>query len=169
LRSTAAGARAARGFVSIPSRYQLLIFVPKREEDVMLTRRNFSACAICAVAGFVATAVGEAQAQTPGLKRTILQKVEFPDNYVTVTALVDIDPGAAVARHTHPGIETVYVLDGEFELSVKGEPTRKMKTGDSFHVPREVPHSGRGSDKPAKLLVTYVVDKDKPLASPAPE
>lgn len=135
----------------------------------MLTRRNFSACAICAVAGFAATAIGDAQAQTPGLKRTILQKMEFPDNYVTITALVEIDPSAAVARHTHPGIETVYVLDGEFELAVKGDPARKLKTGDSFHVLREVPHGARNGDKPTRLLVTYVVDKDKPLASPAPE
>jgi quercetin dioxygenase-like cupin family protein len=138
----------------------------------MLTRRSFSACAICAVAGFAATAVGEAQAQTQGfkrIKRTILQKMEFPDSYVTLTALVDIDAGAEVARHTHPGIETVYVLDGDFELSMKGEPPRKMKTGDAFNVLREVPHSARNGDKPTRLLVTYVVDKDKPLASPAPE
>jgi quercetin dioxygenase-like cupin family protein len=135
----------------------------------MLTRRNFSVCAICAIAGFAATAVGDAQAQTPGLKRTILQKMDFPDNYVTITASVEIDPGATVARHTHPGIETVYVLDGDFELSVKGDPARKLKTGDSFHVLREVPHSARNGDKPTRLLVTYVVDKDKPLASPAPE
>ena len=93
----------------------------------MLTRRNFSACAICAVAGFAATAIGDAQAQTPGLKRTILQKMEFPDNYVTITALVEIDPSAAVAPHTHPGVETVYVLDDEFELAVKGDPARKLK------------------------------------------
>jgi quercetin dioxygenase-like cupin family protein len=135
----------------------------------MLTRRTFSACAICAVAGFTATAIGEAQAQTPGLRRTILQKMEFPDSYVTITALVEIEAGAAVARHAHPGIETVYVLDGEFELAVKGEPARRLKTGDSFHVPRELPHGARNGDKPARLLVTYVVDKDKPLASPAPE
>jgi hypothetical protein len=93
----------------------------------MLTRRNFSVCAICAIAGFAATAVGDAQAQTPGLKRTILQKMDFPDSYVTITASVEINPGAAVARHTHPGIETVYVLDGEFELAVKGDPARKLK------------------------------------------
>jgi hypothetical protein len=36
-------------------------------------------------------------------------------------------------------------------------------------VLREVPHGARNGDKPTRLLVTYVVDKDKPLASPAPE
>ena len=64
----------------------------------MLTRRNFSACAICAIAGFAATAVGDAQAQTPGLKRTILQKMEFPDGHVTITASVEIDPAPPSRR-----------------------------------------------------------------------
>ena len=51
----------------------------------MLSRRKFSACALCAAVGFAAT---EAQAQStqagPGFKRTILQKTELPDSkYVT--------------------------------------------------------------------------------------
>jgi quercetin dioxygenase-like cupin family protein len=95
--------------------------------------------------------------------------MEFPDNYVTVTAIAEIAAGATVARHTHPGVETGYVLEGESELFVKGEPARNLKAGDSFHVLREVPHYARNGDKPTKILVTYVVDKDKPLASPAPE
>jgi len=33
----------------------------------------------------------------------------------------------------------------------------------------ETPHSARNVDQPTRVLVTYVVDKDKPLASPAPE
>jgi len=137
----------------------------------MLSRRKFSACAICAVAGFAATAVGEAQAQAPGgLKRTILSKTELPDSkYVTVLVAVDVDAGAVVARHTHPGIESAYCLEGGLELSVKGQSTRTVKAGEGFQIPPEVPHSARNGDKPTKLAITYVVDKDKPLASPAPE
>jgi quercetin dioxygenase-like cupin family protein len=137
----------------------------------MLSRRNFSACAICAIAGFAATGViTEAEAQAAGLKRTILQKTELPDSkYVTVLVSVEIDPGTVVARHTHPGVESAYVLEGEAELSVQGQPARKIKAGDGFQIAPETPHSARNGDKPSKLLVTYVVDKDKPLASPAPE
>ncbi len=136
----------------------------------MLSRRTFSACAICAVAGFAASAVG-AEAQAPGgFKRTILQKTELNDKYVTVLVSVEIDAGATIARHTHPGVESAYVLEGgEVELFVKGQPARTLKAGDIFQIPPEVPHSARNGDKPTKLVVTYVVEKDKPLASPAPE
>ena len=136
----------------------------------MLSRRKFSTCAICAVAGFAATAVGEARAQSPaGFKRTILQKTDLTDKYVTVLVAVDLDAGALVPRHTHPGVESAYILDGEFELSVHGQPARMVKTGDGFQIPPEVPHSARNGAKPTKILVTYAVEKDKPLASPAPE
>jgi len=137
----------------------------------MLSRRNFGACALCAIAGFAATGViTEAVAQAAGLKRTILQKTELPDTkYVTVLVSVEIEPGTVVARHTHPGVESAYVLEGEAELSVKGQPPRKIKAGDGFQIPPETPHGARNGDKPSRLLVTYVVDKDKPLASPAPE
>ena len=137
----------------------------------MLSRRKFSACALCAAVGFAAT---EAQAQStqagPGFKRTILQKTELPDSkYVTLLVAVDIDPGTVVARHTHPGVESTYVAEGEFELTVKGQPAKTIKAGDGFQVPPETPHSARNGDKLTRLVVTYVVDKDKPLASPAPE
>ena len=135
----------------------------------MLSRRTFTACAICAVAGFAATAIDRAEAQTAGLKRTVIEKADFPDNYVTLTALVEIDPGANVARHTHPGFETAYILEGELELLVQGQLAKKVKAGDSYQVLREVPHSARNGDKPTKLVITYVVDKGKPLASPAPD
>jgi quercetin dioxygenase-like cupin family protein len=52
---------------------------------------------------------------------------------------------------------------------VQGQPARQVKAGEGFQVPAEVPHGGRNGDKPVKLVVTYVVEKDKPLASPAPE
>jgi hypothetical protein len=63
-----------------------------------------------------------------------------------------------VARHTHPGIESAYVLEGGFELPIQGQPTRTIKPGDGFQIPPETPHAGG---------ITYVVEKGKPLASPA--
>jgi quercetin dioxygenase-like cupin family protein len=136
----------------------------------MLSRRKFSACAICAVAGFAATAIGEAQAQAPaGLKRTILQKTDVNDKYVAVLVAVEIEAGAVVPRHTYPGVESAYVLEGENELSVQGQAPRMVKAGEGFQIPAEVPHSARNGPKPTKLIVTYTVEKDKPLASPAPE
>lgn len=133
----------------------------------MLSRRKFAACALCAVAGFAATAVGDANAQMPaGIKRTILSKTDMPDGkYVALLAAVEIDAGVAVPRHTHPGVESAYCLDGSAQLSVKGQPDRMVKAGDSFQVPTETVHSAKIGDKPFKLVVTYTVEKDKPLAT----
>jgi quercetin dioxygenase-like cupin family protein len=137
----------------------------------MLSRRKFAACVLCAAAGFAATAVGEANAQMPaGIKRTILSKTDMPDGkYVALLAEVEIDAGVAVPRHTHPGIESAYCLDGSAQLSIKGQPDRMVKQGDSFQVPTETVHSAKIGDRPFKLLVTYTVEKDKPLATVVPE
>jgi len=133
----------------------------------MLTRRGFAACALCAVTGFLATGA-EAQNAPAGLKRTIITRIDGPmDGYETVNVRVDLDAGTLVARHTHPGIESSYVVEGALELSVDGEGTRAFNAGDGFQVPTRVPHSGKSGDKPTILAVTYVVEKGKPLASPA--
>ena len=138
----------------------------------MLTRRGFAGCAICAVTGFIATEVsaqGASPAVTSGVKRTTLSQMDGPmPGYVTINMEVEIDAGVTVARHTHPGIESTYVLEGGFELPVQGQPTRMLKAGDGFQIPPETPHAGgKPSDKKSKLAITYVVEKGKPLASPA--
>jgi quercetin dioxygenase-like cupin family protein len=132
-----------------------------------MTRRGFAACALCAVTGFLATGA-EAQNAPAGLKRTIIKRTDGPmDGYETVNVRVDLDAGTLVARHTHPGIESTYVVDGGLELTIDGEGTRTFKPGDGFQVPTRVPHGGKNGDKPTILAVTYVVEKGKPLASPA--
>ncbi len=111
---------------------------------------------------------GAAYAQQGGIKRTPLQKVEFPDGYVTVTGLAELPPGAAAGRHTHPGIETGYVLEGELNLEIDGQPTKLLKPGDSYQIPAGAVHDAKvHGDKSMKVLGVYVVDKTKPLASPA--
>ena len=139
----------------------------------MLTRRGFAGCAICAVTGFIATdssGQNAPPAAVPGIKRTTLSQLDGPmPGYVTINMEVEIDAGVTIARHTHPGIESSYVLEGGFELPVQGQPTRMLKAGDGFQIPPETPHAGgKPSDKKSRLAITYVVEKGKPLASPAP-
>ena len=142
----------------------------------MLTRRGFAgfaSCAICAATGFIATdasaAEGAPPAATPGVKRKILSQMDGPmPGYLTINMEVEIDPGVTIARHTHPGIESSYVLEGGFELPVQGQPTRMLKAGDGFQIPVETPHAGgKPGDKKSRIAITYVVEKGKPLASPA--
>lgn len=112
---------------------------------------------------------GVAIAQQGGIKRTPLQKVEFPNGYNTVTGIAEIPPGGSAGRHTHPGIETGYLLEGEADLLDDGKPDQHLKAGDSYSIPAGVVHDAKvHGDKAAKVLAVYVVDKTKPLATPAP-
>ena len=142
----------------------------------MLTRRaftGFASCAICAITSELL--VGEAAAQTTpppatsGVTRKILSQTDGPaPGYVTVLVEATIEAGVAVGRHTHPGIESAYVLEGGFELPVQGQPTRTIMPGDGFQIPPDTPHAGgKPGTAKSRLLITYVVEKAKPLASPA--
>jgi quercetin dioxygenase-like cupin family protein len=103
-----------------------------------------------------------------GIKRTPLQKIDFPDGFTTLTAIAEFTAGAATGRHTHPGIETGYVLDGELELAFDGKPLLKVEAGQSYQIPAGEIHNAKAGDKPLKLLVIYVVDKNKPVSAPVP-
>ena len=106
---------------------------------------------------------------TAGVTRKILSQTDGPTpGYTTLLVEAIIEPGVTVARHTHPGVESAYVLEGGFELPIQGQATRMIKKGDGFHIPPETPHAGgKAGDAKSVILVTYVVEKGKPLASPA--
>ena len=112
---------------------------------------------------------GVAIAQQSGIKRTPLQKLDFPAGYNTVTAIAEVPAGGAAGRHTHPGAETGYVLEGELELIIDGKPPMKIKAGESYQIPEGAVHDAKaGGDKPMKVLGVYVVKAGEPLAKPAP-
>jgi quercetin dioxygenase-like cupin family protein len=107
-------------------------------------------------------------AQQSGIKRTPLQKLDFPAGYNTVTAIAEVPAGGAAGRHTHPGAETGYVLEGELELIIDGKPPMKIKAGESYQIPEGAVHDAKAGDKPFKVLGVYVVKAGEPLAKPAP-
>jgi quercetin dioxygenase-like cupin family protein len=112
---------------------------------------------------------GAAIAQQGGIKRTPLQKAEFPDGFVTMSGIAEIPAGGTAGRHTHPGIEMGYLLEGEADLVIEGKPDQHLKAGDSYSIPAGVVHDAKvHGDKPLKVLGIYVVDKSKPFATPAP-
>jgi quercetin dioxygenase-like cupin family protein len=106
-----------------------------------------------------------AQAQQPGTKRTDLQRHDLsaPGREV-VQVRVDFDPGYVSPRHTHPGEEIIYVLEGTLEYEIEGKPPVTVKPGDVLFVPAGTVHAAKnvGSANGAELA-TYVVEKGKPL------
>jgi len=110
--------------------------------------------------------VTSAIAQQAGIKRTVIRTIDFPAGYTTVTAIVELAPGICSGRHTHPGIDTGFVIQGDFVLKVDGKPEQTFKAGDSFETQPLVPHDAC-SVSGTKLIDTWVIERGKPLASPA--
>jgi quercetin dioxygenase-like cupin family protein len=104
-------------------------------------------------------------AQQPGTKRTPLQQHDLsaPGREV-IQVRVDFDPGYVAPRHTHPGEEIIYVIEGTLEYQIEGQPARTVKPGDVLFVPAGAIHSVKnvGTGNGAELA-TYVVEKGKPL------
>jgi quercetin dioxygenase-like cupin family protein len=145
----------------------------KREGHHANTRgfASVASCAICGLAGFVTTdasAQGAQPATSGGVTRKMLSQIDGPvPGYTTIVMDVTIEPGVAVARHTHPGIESSYVVEGGGELLIEGQPTRLIKAGEAFQIPAETPHAGgKPGDTKTRLLTNYIVEKDKPLVKP---
>jgi quercetin dioxygenase-like cupin family protein len=109
-------------------------------------------------------------AQPAGFKRIPIQRGDLsaPGREV-VQAIAELPVGMSVGRHTHAGEEVSYVLEGTVVLLIDGQPPREVKAGEGFMIPAGVVHDARvAGDKPSRVLATYIVEKGKPLATPAP-
>ena len=128
-----------------------------------------------ALAALAALAAGGLAQPAAAQQPTAIQRIELakqmfpPDKYATFIYMVVVQPGGIVARHTHPGIEMGYTLEGDAVLTVEGQPDLKMTPGVTYSVPPGAIHGAKNTgDKPIKIVATFVVEKDKPLATPAP-
>ena len=113
----------------------------------------------------IGLALHVARAQQPGFNRFDLQRHDLSiTGREMIQVRVELDPGIASPRHTHPGEEIIYVLEGTLKYQIQGQPTATVKPGDVLFVPAETIHwvknvgSGNGAE-----LATYVVEKGKPL------
>lgn len=131
----------------------------------MTTQKPLKALAVSFLAlGLLATVGAAAQ-----VKRTpvLTADVAAPGREAVVVR-GEIDPGASAPRHTHPGDEISYILEGEAELLIDGEPPRVVKAGEAFVIPAGKVHGARNtSGATMRFVGVYVVDKGKPLAAPA--
>ena len=106
-----------------------------------------------------------ALSQQPGIKRTDLQRhdLSVPGREV-IQVRVELAPGVSFPKHTHPGEEIIYVLEGSLEYEVEGKPPVTLKAGEVLFIPAGTVHAARnvGSGNAAELA-TYIVEKGKPL------
>jgi quercetin dioxygenase-like cupin family protein len=124
---------------------------------------------IIAAACVAPVIAGSAIAQQATIKRTPVQTVDFPAGYNVVTAIAEVAPGNCAGRHTHPGVESSYVMEGALVVKIAGQPDKTYKAGESFQIPPGAPHDAcTVPGEVFKIIGTYIVEKGKPLATPAP-
>ncbi|HTS31582.1 MAG TPA: cupin domain-containing protein [Bryobacteraceae bacterium] len=119
-------------------------------------------------AAFVLMIAGSG-AQQPAAGWKELQRHEIPGTALEgVTTIIEIPPGAVSARHSHPGEDFGYLIEGTIVLQVDGKPPATLKAGDVFLTGRGVVHNARNiGTTTARAVDTYVIDKGKPGIVPA--
>ena len=117
----------------------------------------------CVAATFIAALglMGPTTAQE-GIKRTELGTMD------SVKGIAEIAKSTCSGRHTHPGIETSYILEGEVTLKIDGQPDQHLKAGDPVQIPAGIGHDGCAGNSGVKVLTVHVIEKGKPLGSRAP-
>ena len=101
------------------------------------------------------------------LHRTVLQhqSSSIPGRDI-VQVLTEIPAGVESGWHTHPGEEVGYILAGTVQMMIEGKPTLTLRAGDPFLMPPGQPHNALDlGPETGRMLSTYVVDPDQPLAT----
>ena len=127
---------------------------------------------IMAMVGLVvATSVApQLAAAQPGITRTDLQRHDLgvPGREV-IQVRVDIAPGVAFGKHSHPGEEIVYVIEGALVYEVEGKPPVTLRAGEVLFIPAGAIHAAKNVGRiNGAELATYIVEKGKPLVVMTP-
>jgi quercetin dioxygenase-like cupin family protein len=151
--------------IARPHNRSFAIREPSIDQELDMTAHLKGCIAAAALVAFAGAIV----AQTSALTRTMVTKADVSvPGREAVVARVEVAPGGVAGWHTHPGDEISYVMEGEATLMIAGQAPRKVGAGDGFVIPAGVVHNARNDSATAvKLVGVYVVEKGKPLASPA--
>lgn len=108
-------------------------------------------------------------APATGVTRTLITKADVSVPGREADAMrAEIAPGAQTGRHTHPGDEIDYVLQGQIQITFDGQPPHKLKPGDALIIPMGTIHNAQNlGSTPAIISAVFIVEKGKPLATPA--
>ena len=121
---------------------------------------------VAAAFGMVtAAAAADEPKVTPLMARDL---VGTPGKEATMIT-VEYAPGGSSAEHRHDAHTFVYVLEGSVVMAVRGGKEVTLGPGQTFYESPDDVHSvsrNASTTKPARFLVFFVKDKDKPLTTP---
>ena len=96
--------------------------------------------------------------------------VPFADTRLLEGLLINLPAGRKFCGpFEHHGEEVGYVLEGTLLVEQDGKAPVTLKAGGTFLIPAGTVHNATNTGTgTARVLATYIVDKGKPLATPAP-
>ena len=102
-------------------------------------------------------------------QRTVLQTIDYPAGHHILSVLAELEPGQCTGRHSHPGAESAYILEGKVVVKIDGKPDLPLEAGQPLQfAPGEVHTVCNVGERRFKALAHYIVEKNKPLVTPAP-
>lgn len=118
---------------------------------------------------WIGTSRADLPIHAPQKKSDVLQRVDLLNTHYQVgLQKAELAPDEVKPRHMHSGPEVAYVLDGEIIIMTDGQPDERVRAGESFQHQAYVPHITKAGPQGATVLASWVVEKGKSLAVPAP-
>ena len=130
-----------------------------------------TSCRIASVAVATTVLIGSAlwaPSASAQIKPLLRSAVSGDETKEAVIVAGELPPGGTTGRHTHPGDEYTVVIQGTLELRADGREPQRVTAGQAYHNPKGLVHEARNvGDGPARVSITFIVDKGQPVTQPA--
>ncbi|MDR3403202.1 MAG: cupin domain-containing protein [Chthoniobacter sp.] len=107
---------------------------------------------------------------TPKAGPVELLREPYPDDPTREIVLLraTFSPGDSTPPHQHPGLLVGYVLTGELEFQLEGQPLQRLIAGDRFYEPPESEHvvSRNPGETTTQVLAFIVRERGAPVMIP---
>ncbi len=132
-------------------------------------RKFMMSAAVVAAAGMVAAVAYSQAPKAPQNTVVVYYTTPLEKDASRIVRLqsVTIPPGGGNNFHRHNGDQWAAIQEGEITFTIKGQEPRKLKAGDSVHIPRGTVHRNQNlSDRPVRTIELNIMDKDAPVTVP---
>lgn len=106
-------------------------------------------------------------AQPNPVKVTQLLKADVVDmeGIEVLVNVAEFAPRTASGKHTHPGHEVAYVLEGSGVSEIEGQPPEVRKAGTVTYIPAKKVHESKNESatEPMKVLYFRIHPKGQPV------